>query len=163
MNKVRQGRHFELRLLRLDLSEHYGFLLVETFGDVSEPIVSVGVEHAKFFRRAVTGAVKESGYLASAVSAQRRTPFALKQEPGVRLALAALTALPVVRTERRRTIVARIESMSSEEALYWYSKTTGPEGKRALRALRLLLADDRPETPTPGTPHNVVKFPQRTV
>lgn len=143
MNKIRQGRYFELRLLPTDLNDDCGFLLIEVFGDVSEAIVRIDVEHVKFFRKAVARAVKESGYQISAMTPQRRTPFALKQEPGVRLALVALAALPVVRTERRRTIVERIEFMSSEEALYWYSKTTGPEGKRALRALRLLLADDR--------------------
>lgn len=33
--------------------------------------------------------------------------------------------------------------MSEEEAYYWYAKTTRPDsGARALRALRILLADD---------------------
>jgi len=33
--------------------------------------------------------------------------------------------------------------MSDEEAYYWYAKTTRSEsGNRAIRALRILLADD---------------------
>ena len=87
-------------------------------------------------------AVEASGYPTAAVSPRRCRPFNLTQGPGVRLALTVSASLPVARPLRRRAIVDGVEALSPEEALYWYARTSGPERGRALRALRLLLADD---------------------
>jgi hypothetical protein len=67
----------------------------------------------------------------------------LAEPAGVRLALAINAAAPLNRPSRRQSVLEGISAMSEEEAYYWYAKTTRPEsGTRALRALRILLADD---------------------
>ena len=42
---------------------------------------------------------------------------------------------------RVAAICRGVGAMSSEEALYWYAHVTSPKASRALRALRLLLAE----------------------
>ncbi|WP_419863000.1 DUF7680 family protein [Candidatus Poriferisodalis sp.] len=135
-------RRFELQLQPTVAGDDWGFQLSETFGDVKEAVTRVDVARATQFRRAVLEAVEESGYPSAAVSPRRCRPFNLQQAPGVRLALTVRASLPVTRPLRRRAIVDGIGALSPEEALYWYARTSGPERGRALRALRLLLADD---------------------
>lgn len=121
--------------------DDWGFCLSESFNGSAAPVAKVSAARAREFRGAVIAAAKHSGYPLSAVSPQRQRPLDLAQAPGVRLALTVQAALPVIRPLRRRTIIERVKAMSSEEALYWYARTTGPESSRAQRALRLLLAD----------------------
>lgn len=135
-------RHFELQLQSTLAGDDWGFRLSETFGDAREPVAKVDATRATQFRRAVLEAVEASGYSPAAVSPRRCRPFNLQQGPGVRLALTVCASLPVARPLRRRAIVDGIGALSPEEALYWYARTSGPERGRALRALRLLLADD---------------------
>ena len=135
-------RRFELQLKRTSNGDDWGFRLSEAFGDAREDVANVDANRATQFRRAVVDAVEASGYPATAVSPRRCRPFNLRQGPGVRLALTVCASLPVARPLRRRAIVDGVGALSPEEALYWYARTSGPESGRALRALRLLLADD---------------------
>lgn len=135
-------RCFELQLHPTVARDDWGFRLSETFGEAKEAVVRVDAARATQFRRAVLEAVEASGYPSAAVSPRRCLPFNLQQGPGVRLALTVCASLPVARPLRRRAIVDGVGALSPEEALYWYARTSGPERGRALRALRLLLADD---------------------
>ena len=135
-------RRFELQLQPTFTGDDWGFRLSETFGDSKEAVAKVDATRATQFRRAVLEAVGASGYAPTAVSPRRCRPFNLQQGPGVRLALTVCASLPVARPLRRRAIVDGVGALSPEEALYWYARTSGPERGRALRALRLLLADD---------------------
>ncbi|MDE0321859.1 MAG: hypothetical protein OXI97_18465 [Acidimicrobiaceae bacterium] len=135
-------RRFELQLHPTLAGDSWGFRLSETFGDAKEAVTKVDATRATQFRRAVLEAVEASGYPPAAVSPRRCRPFNLQQDPGVRLALTVCASLPVARPLRRRAIVDGVGALSPEEALYWYARTSGPERGRALRALRLLLADD---------------------
>jgi len=135
-------RRFELQLQPTLARDDWGFRLSETFGDAREAVVKVDATRAAQFRRAVLEAVEASGYAPAAVSPRRCRPFNLQQGPGVRLALTVCASLPVARPLRRRAIVDGVGALSPEEALYWYARASGPERGRALRALRLLLADD---------------------
>ena len=140
---TRRERRFELRLLPTEAGDGWGFSLTETTGTfVVAPVARVAPQRAARYRRAVTDAVTASGYPRSAVSPRRCRPFNLVQAPGVRLALTVTACAPVARPLRRRLIAEGVSSLSVEEALYWYAQSTGPYGRRALRALRLLLADD---------------------
>lgn len=135
-------RRFELQLQPTASGDDWGFHLSETFDDIKEAIAKVEASRAIEFRRVVLEAVQASGYPSTAVSPRRCQPFNLQQAPGVRLALTVSASLPVARPLRRRAIVDGVEALSHEEALYWYARTSGPARRRALRALRLLLADD---------------------
>lgn len=138
---ARRERCFELTIQPTEDGDAWGFGLSESFDGCSTPIARVGAARALAFRGAVMAAVKGSGYPPSAVSPRRQRALYLAQAPGVRLALTVRAAAPVLRPLRRRAIMDGVEAMSSEEALYWYARTTGPDSGRALRALRLLLAE----------------------
>ncbi|MCQ3809287.1 MAG: hypothetical protein KTV68_01890 [Acidimicrobiia bacterium] len=139
---TKRERRFELRLLPTVAGDSWGFTLTETIGKSSQPVARVNPAQAVGYRRAVVDAVAASGYQPTAVSPRRSRPFNLAQAPGVRLALTVTAAGPVARPGRRRMIADAIGGLTTEEALYWYAQSTGPTGRRALRALRLLLADD---------------------
>ncbi len=135
-------RRFVLQLLPIAQGDGWGFTLAETIGERVQPVARVSPTQAKRYRRAVVHAVVASGYQPTAISPRRCRPFNLAQAPGVRLALTVAAAAPVTRPARRQVITDAIGALTAEEALYWYAQSIGPTGKRALRALRLLLADD---------------------
>jgi hypothetical protein len=86
--------------------------------------------------------LKDNGYRASDLSKTRIAPFVLDEESGVRLGLLFLTAKPLRKPGRIETISGAIWAMGAEEAYYWFSKCTDvTTGRRARRALRILLAD----------------------
>lgn len=135
-------RCFELHLRPTGDSDGWGFRLVEAFDGCRETVAAVRAPCNAHLRRAALEAAHASGWPHAAVSPRRRQPLKLLQDPGVRLALTVNAAAPVTRPTRRSTIVDGVKSLSCEEALYWYARTGGPDGRRALHAFRLLLADD---------------------
>lgn len=91
----------------------------------------------------VLDAIKRSGYRATDLQATRREPFRLDDESGVRLGLLFLAVKPVTKMDRVEAIAEGIRRMTSEEAYYWYSKSTAQKtAARAQKALRLLLAEE---------------------
>jgi hypothetical protein len=68
-------------------------------------------------------------------------PIALPQPIGVRLALLLMACAPMRRFDRTQAIARGITGMGDEEAYYWYARCRNASGSRALRALRILLAD----------------------
>jgi hypothetical protein len=91
----------------------------------------------------ILDALKRSGYKATDLSAQRREPFLLSEEAGVRLGLLFLCVKPIGKVNRIEAIAEGVRRMTSEEVYYWYSKcTTKTTADRAQKALRVLLADE---------------------
>ena len=136
----RTQRRFVLRLVA-DGSDGWGFTLSEDSPGGLEPVASVSSERTGRLRRVVMSAATADGYPPEALGPARKRPVNLTQTPGVRLALATLAASPMRCSQRRAAVLAGIESLGDEECLYWYAKARGSAGNRAVRALRLLLAD----------------------
>jgi hypothetical protein len=99
----------------------------------------------------VLEALRRSGYRATDLHANRREPFHLGEEAGVRLGLLFLAVKPVTKSSRIEAISQGLRKMTSEEAYYWYSKCmAAPDAtlngerahERAQKALRVLLADE---------------------
>lgn len=91
----------------------------------------------------VLHALRQNGYRPSDLSRTRREPFLLGEEDGVRLGVLFLGIRPLRKFSRIESISERVKGMEPEELYYWFSKTTAPRsGRRALRAFRLLLADE---------------------
>jgi hypothetical protein len=85
--------------------------------------------------------LQQNSYKATDLARRLQTPFFLAEPSGLRLALIFLAVKPVSRHDRIEAIVNGIQSMSDEEAYYWFSKcSAGPVAQRAQRALRVLLA-----------------------
>ncbi len=88
-------------------------------------------------------ALRHSGYKATDLSAQRRKPFYLDEETGLRLGLLFLAIKPLTRLDRIEAISSALRTMPSEEAYYWFSKcTAAATAANAQRALRILLAGE---------------------
>lgn len=88
-------------------------------------------------------ALRRSGHQPAILTANRKAPVLLDESAGVRFALAARAVDQINRSSRAHSILEGLASMSDEETLYWWAKVNTPtSGIRALRALRILLADD---------------------
>lgn len=87
--------------------------------------------------------LRDNGYKATDLNPNRREPFALKEESGVRLALIFMAARLITKVTRIEGISHGIRSMTVEELYYWFAKCTSTtSAERAQRALRILLADE---------------------
>ena len=132
---------FVLRLQPSPVGDDWGFAVDETTGGRTQTVARVPVRRAGRYRRSVLAAVTADGYPPTSVGPRRCRPYNLRAETGARLVLTVSALDPVSRPDRRIAIAGGIASMSAEEALYWYAHSAGPAGQRALRALRLLLAE----------------------
>lgn len=91
----------------------------------------------------VMDALRRAGYKATDLSRERRKPFLLDEETGLRLGLLFLAVRPLSRMDRIEAISGGLRTMPSEEAYYWFSKCTArATAVNAQRALRILLADE---------------------
>lgn len=127
-------------------SDTFGLVLEETYGENGHTL-AVHVTAATPARTgritdAVFAALRGSGHPPSLLAFSQRAPMRLDEADGVRLALILLATRPVAKHARVRALVAGVNSMSTEETYYWYSKCIGTEASRARKALRTLLADD---------------------
>ena len=87
--------------------------------------------------------IKKNGYRSSDLRANRRTPFALDEEHGVRLGLLFLAVKPLRKLERIETVSRSIWQMETEEVYYWFSKCSrSNESRRACRAVRIMMAEE---------------------
>jgi hypothetical protein len=87
--------------------------------------------------------IKRAGYKATDLHRGRKAPFRLSEEDGVRLGLLFLAVKPLHKLARIEAVSERIRRMEPEELYYWFSKSTSTtEGHRALRALRILIAEE---------------------
>lgn len=87
--------------------------------------------------------IKKNGHKVTILSRGRKAPINLNESSGVSIGLLVLTLKPLRKIRRMERIADRISSMEPEEAYYWYSKCTeSDEGRRAQRALRILLSEE---------------------
>ena len=137
-------RGFRLQVEPAD-TDTYGVRLEETNGipDHTTVVAHLSPDRLTPFLGALRSALRDSGHAPTIVGPSRRKPVPLGEAAAVRLALAVNAAAPLNRPVRRLAVIEGVTAMSDEEAYYWYSKTRRPDsGPRALRALRILLADD---------------------
>ena len=143
-----EERRFVLTLDPSGGDDGWGFEVAEVLNSNGrrprepETVLAVPRPRAARLRRHVVEAVTASGYPVHAVGPQRRKPFNLAQDPGVRLVLMLRALAPVRIPARRERIAAGVAAMSPEEALYWYALTTNGNAARGLQALRILLTDE---------------------
>ncbi len=108
-----------------------------------ERLVELGGDTLRAVADQVLEALRKTGYKATDLSRERRTPFRLDEETGLRLSLLFLTVKPLTRLDRVELISGGLRTMPSEEAYYWFSKcTAGASAVNARRALRILLAGE---------------------
>ena len=144
---------FELRVMT-DNPDEYGIALFQRRrpGETSElnghetgwrRVVQVHGTPMKAVMDKIMATIKQAGYRPSDLSRVRKVPFVLKESAGVRLGLTLLAVKPLRKTSRMSDIAEHIQSMSDEEAYYWFSKTANAEhGRRSQRALRILMAEE---------------------
>ena len=91
----------------------------------------------------VLGSLKKNGYRSSDLRANRRIPFVLDEEQGVRLGLLFLAVKPLRKLDRIEAVSRSIRQMETEEAYYWFSKCSrSNDGRRACRAARIMMAKE---------------------
>jgi len=147
---------FELRVLP-EAEGRYRLAFAQTLVDKNAPAgltscpapvktrveVELGGDTLRAVADVVIEALRQNGYKATDLGANRREPFHLDEASGVRLGLVFLAAKPISKASRLEQISHGIRLMTAEELFYWYSKcTTGPAAERAQKALRVLLSDD---------------------
>ncbi len=126
--------------------ETYGLTIEETYGEVGSvlatAVVALTPQQTGRVVDALFAAIRRSGHQPSVLTFTRKVPIRLAEPDGVRLALILLATQPIAKHERVRALVAGINTMSTEETYYWYSKCIGVDANRARKALRALLSDD---------------------
>jgi hypothetical protein len=89
----------------------------------------------------ILGTIKQAGYRPSDLARNRKAPFQLTEEPGVRLGLLLMAVKPLRKSTRMIDISEQVQSMADEEAYYWFSKMTDHRvGRRSQKSMRILLA-----------------------
>jgi hypothetical protein len=145
---------FELRVLPRDDSDYgltlYQWPVAANAGQESnsrptkpQRLVSLAGDSLRVVADHVLEALRKSGYKVTDLSRNRRQPFQLDEETGLRLGLLFLAVKPLTRMDRIDAISSALRTMPSEEAYYWFSKcTAGASAVNAQRALRILLAGE---------------------
>ena len=143
------GKPFELRVVPRE-GQDYALALyqwpvaangsprpgAQRLGELSGPHLQAVTDH-------VLEALRGAGYRMTDLSRERRQPFRLPEEAGLRLGLLFLAARPLARMDRVEAISGGVRAMPSEEAYYWFSKCTAhTSAANAQRALRILLAGE---------------------
>lgn len=137
-------RGFRLTVVPVD-GTAYGVSIAETNGTASHThtVATIRPDAVPRLTDDIQRALRASHRPPTTIGPTRRQPVDIDEAAGVRLTLAALATEPVRRRDRVREILEGLASMSDEEAYYWYAKVTHDRiGARALRSLRLLLAED---------------------
>jgi hypothetical protein len=137
-------RGFQLTVLSVD-GTSYGVAIAETNGvpDHTHKVATIRPDAVVRLTDEIQRALRASRRPTTTIGPTRRKPVDIVEAAGVRLTLAALATEPVRRRDRVREILEGLAAMSDEEAYYWYGKVTRERaGARALRSLRLLLAED---------------------
>lgn len=87
--------------------------------------------------------LKKNGYRGSDLRPNRKTPFMIDEENGVRLGLLFLAVKPLRKLGRIEAISRAVRQMEPEEAYYWFSKCSRSDSsRRACRALRIMIAEE---------------------
>lgn len=144
----RPRRDFELRVLPRG-DRGYGLALLQTpvgkeNGEGQEElVVRIWGDPLRSVMDQVLQAIKRGGYRSTDLGRSRRDPFEVPEEEAVRLGLLFLALKPLRKHRRIEEVAARIRAMEPEEVYYWFSKATSSEdGRRARRALRILVSEE---------------------
>jgi hypothetical protein len=123
--------------------DSFGLTVQQANGHGTIAVATVPASDLTRYLPTVNAALKDSGHKPTVLGSARGKPIPLNEAAGVRLVLGIQAAAPLKRTARAFSVLNGVSTMSDEEAYYWHAKTSHPEaGTRALRALRILLADD---------------------
>ena len=144
-----EGRPFELRVLTIS-DNAYGLELrqhrLNGDLDTDDPmprVVSIWGTPLTVVLDHVLESLKKNGYQSSELRANRRMPFVLAEEQGVRLGLLFLAVKPLRKPNRIESVSRAIRQMETEEAYYWFSKCSrSTDGRRACRAARIMMAEE---------------------
>lgn len=153
MSPHEEGRAFELRVAP-EGADGYSIALWQRRNSAGRPghradeealerVVTLGGDRLRLVIEPVLGAIKRAGYRGSDLRRTREEPFRLGEEDGVRLGLLFLAVKPLRKPARVERVADRVRGMPQEEMYYWFSKSTAAmDGRRAQRALRILVAED---------------------
>ena len=83
--------------------------------------------------------LRSNHYKPAAIQQDRKKRLCLSEESGVRLSLLFKAIAPLSNLDHIRALQQAIWAMSNEEAYYWFSKCYGLNGRRGMRALRILF------------------------
>lgn len=133
---------FALEVHELDPNGHTGTLFDEPVTVLLGRVAGPPLDHAI---ETVRAWLRELGHRPSVLTSRRREPITLDEERAVRLALLFGAIGPLGRADRIGALCQGIARMTREEALYWHGKARHVDRNRALKALRVLLADDTRE------------------
>ena len=145
--KRERHRYFELRVI-LREGEGYGLALLQKpvgseNGRKEDMVVRIWGDPLRSVLDQVLGSLKRGGYRPSDLRRTRQAPFSVEEEDGVRLGLLFLALKPLRKLTRIEKIAQQVRVMEPEELYYWFSKMTSDEnGRRASRALRILMAEE---------------------
>ncbi len=104
------------------------------------PIVRIWGRPMEVATELILESLRRSGYRLSDLHRNRKVPFELREEWGVRLGLVFLALKPMRKFTWMERIAEAIRSMPDEEAYYWFSKCTS--SRRAQVALRTMLQSE---------------------
>ena len=135
----RESRGFQIAVQPEE--DGYGIELHEINGN-PQVVARTNRKRMRDLSAFVTQAVRDSGHQRTAIHTGRKSPILLREESGVRLALALFATDGVRKGSRKVTMLSGVQDMAAEEAYYWYAKCVGDDGSRVRRALRLFLAEE---------------------
>ena len=148
---IMQTKPFELRIAP-EGAHDYGLALYripsrgesrDGSGDGWELVVRIQGTPLRAVMDQVLTAIKQAGYRPADLSRGRKTPFLLNEELGVRLGLLMLAVKPLRKSSRMVDVSEQVQSMATEEAYYWFSKSTDQHvARRSQKAMRILLAKE---------------------
>lgn len=126
----------------------YAVAVEETNGhpDARRQVARLPAHRLKLAGDALADALRNSKHPRTALKPTRRTPLALTEDAGVRLALAVNVLHGVSKPRRATRLLHALARLSDEECFYWYAHTIGaPEPatrRRRFKALRIFLAEE---------------------
>lgn len=87
--------------------------------------------------------LRKNGYRATDLRPERKPPFSLDEQSGVKLGLLFLAVKPLRKLARIEAVSREVRHLEPEESYYWYSKCSkSGQSRRAMRAMRILMAEE---------------------
>lgn len=127
---------------------HYAVALHETNGhpEARRQVARLPAHRLELASDALADALRTSKHPRTALKPTRRTPLALTEDAGVRLALAVNVVQGLSKPRRATRLLHALARLSDEECFYWYAHTLGTAdpsvSRRRLKALRIFLAEE---------------------
>jgi hypothetical protein len=87
----------------------------------------------------VLDVLRSNHYKPTVIQHDKKKHLGLSEESGIRLSVLFKAISSLSNLDHIRTLQQTIWAMSDEEAYYWFAKCYGPNGRRGVRALRILF------------------------